>query len=54
MSAPFADNSLIIVDIPYFVRRTNENVPSDKLPVPGELIKAIRRALPKPRLPVSS
>jgi hypothetical protein len=33
------------LDIPYFLRRTNETIPSDKLPVPGELIKAIRRAL---------
>lgn len=33
------------LDIPYFMRRTNERVPPDKLPVPGELIKAIRHAL---------
>lgn len=33
------------LDIPYFMRRTNERVPSDKLPVPRELIKAIQRAL---------
>jgi lantibiotic modifying enzyme len=41
------------LDIPYFVRRTNENVPSDKLPVPGELIKAIRRVVPDISLPIS-
>jgi lantibiotic modifying enzyme len=32
-------------DIPYFKRTTNEKPPSDKLPVPRELIKAIRHAL---------
>jgi lantibiotic modifying enzyme len=33
------------LDIPYFERRTNEMPPSDKLPVPGELIKALGQAL---------
>ena len=42
------------LDIPYFLRKTNERAPSDKLPGPGELIKAIRRVLPKPRLPICS
>jgi lantibiotic modifying enzyme len=37
--------SLKQLDIPYFKRTTNEKPPSDKLPVPGELIKAIRHAL---------
>jgi lantibiotic modifying enzyme len=31
------------LDIPYFKRTTNEKPPSDKLPVPRELIKAIRQ-----------
>jgi lantibiotic modifying enzyme len=33
------------LDIPYFTRRTNETIPSDNLPLLGELSKAIRRAL---------
>jgi lantibiotic modifying enzyme len=37
------------LDIPYFLRTTNERVPADRLPVPGELVRAIRAALPDPR-----
>lgn len=37
------------LDIPYFERATNERPPADKLPVPGELIEAIRSALDNPR-----
>jgi lantibiotic modifying enzyme len=33
------------LDIPYFLRQTDEWLPQDKLPLPGELIEAIQRAL---------
>jgi len=42
------------LDIPYFVRRTDERIPADKLPVPRELVRAIRQVLPTSRLPISS
>lgn len=37
------------LDIPYFERATNEKPASDKLPIPVEVIKSIRSALPAPR-----
>jgi lantibiotic modifying enzyme len=33
------------LDIPYFLRQTDEGLPWDKLPIPGELIEAIERAV---------
>ncbi len=41
--------ALTQLDIPYFKRATNEKPPSDELPIPGEVIKSIRSALPDPR-----
>jgi lantibiotic modifying enzyme len=37
------------LDIPYFERASKEMPPSDKLPIPGELIKTIRSALANSR-----
>ncbi len=37
------------LDIPYFVRATNEKPLADGLPIPGEVIKSIRSAIPDPR-----
>lgn len=37
------------LDIPYFERATNEKSAADRLPVPVEVIKNIRSALPDPR-----
>lgn len=34
------------LDIPYFVRASNETPRADKFPIPGEVTKSIRRALP--------
>jgi lantibiotic modifying enzyme len=36
------------LDIPYFERASNEKPASDKLPIPVEVIKSIRSALPDP------
>ena len=38
--------ALAQLDIPYFARRTNETLPPDLTPVPGELITALCAALP--------
>ena len=38
-------------DIPYFERATNQKAASDKRPVPVEVIKSIRSAIPGPRGP---
>lgn len=37
------------LDIPYFMHATNEMLPSDTLPIPGEIIETIHSALPDPR-----
>ncbi|HEV2841498.1 MAG TPA: type 2 lanthipeptide synthetase LanM [Chthoniobacterales bacterium] len=37
------------LDIPYFLRATNEKPPPDKLRIPAEVIQTIRGALPDPR-----
>jgi lantibiotic modifying enzyme len=37
------------LDIPYFERATNQKAASDKFPIPVEVIKTIRSALPDPR-----
>jgi lantibiotic modifying enzyme len=37
--------ALTRLDLPYFIRRTNHSMPSDKNSVPSELIEAIRRVL---------